>query len=131
MPRTSGDDALIAFPPVRSRCPTVKVGHARLARAMPMRFVMNGAEGLTGSYKACGTTLDRALVREVRHYEETRLLEVTCGGCERQFLAVQTQAAAIDALRMEDVVEAAEQLAWARSLSDLFALDDLELPDAA
>ncbi|MEK6226257.1 MAG: hypothetical protein AABM40_08180 [Chloroflexota bacterium] len=92
---------------------------------------MNGAEGLTGSCKACGTTLDRALVREVRHYEETRLLEVTCGGCERQFLAVQVNAAALDALRMEDVVEAAEQLAWARSLSDLFGPSDLDLPDAA
>jgi hypothetical protein len=98
---------------------------------MPMRIVMNGAEGLTGSCKACGTTLDRALVREVRHYEETRLLEVTCGGCERQFLAVQVEAAAIDALRMEDVIEAAEQLAWARSLSDLFGPSDLDLPDAA
>jgi hypothetical protein len=96
-----------------------------------MRIVMNGAEGLTGSCKACGTTLDRALVREVRHYEETRLLEVTCGGCERQFLAVQVEAAAIDPLRMEDVIEAAEQLAWARSLSDLFGPSDLDLPDAA
>jgi hypothetical protein len=92
---------------------------------------MNGAEGLTGSCKACGTTLDRALVREVRHYEETRLLEVTCAGCERRFLAIQVQAAAIDALRVEDVAEAAEQLAWARSLADLFVPDDLDLPDAA
>lgn len=97
---------------------------------MPMRIVMNGAEGLTGSCKACGTTLDRALVREVRHYEETRLLEVTCGGCERQFLAVQVEAAAIDALTMEDVLEAAERLAWARWLSDLFAPRDLDLTDA-
>ncbi|MDQ2911794.1 MAG: hypothetical protein M3T56_00875 [Chloroflexota bacterium] len=87
---------------------------------------MNGAEGLTGSCKACGT----ALVREVRHYEETRLLEVTCGGCERQLLAIQVEAA-IDALKIEDVAEAAEQLAWARSLSDLFPPGDLDLPDAA
>ena len=92
---------------------------------------MNGAEGLTGSCKACGTTLDHALVREVRHYEETRLLEVTCGGCERQFLAVQVYVAPIDALKDEDVVEAAEQLSWARSLSDLFSPGDLDLPDAA
>jgi hypothetical protein len=91
--------------------------------------VMN-AEGLTGSCKACGTTLERALVREVRHYEETRLLEVTCAGCERQFLAIQVDAA-IDAIRLEDVAEAAEQLTWARSLSDLFPADDLDLPDAA
>ena len=92
---------------------------------------MNGAEGLTGSCKACGTTLQHALVREVRHYEETRLLEVTCAGCERQFLAIQVQAAASDALKVEDVAEAAERLAWARSLSDLFAPGDLDLPDAA
>jgi RNase P subunit RPR2 len=90
---------------------------------------MNGAE-LTGSCKSCGTSLERALVREVRHYEETRLLEVTCGGCERQFLAVQVETAAVDAIRMEDVAEAAEQLVWARSLSDLFGLGELDLPDA-
>jgi hypothetical protein len=98
---------------------------------MPIRVVVNGAEGLTGTCKACGTTLTRAVVREVRHYEETRLLEVTCGGCERQFLAIQVQAVAIDALKDEDVAEAAEQLSWARSLSDLFAPGDLDLPDAA
>jgi RNase P subunit RPR2 len=86
--------------------------------------------GVTGSCKACGTTLERALVREVRHYEETRLLEVTCGGCERQFMAIQVEAA-LDAIEMEDVIEAAEKLEWARSLSDLFAADDLDLPDAA
>ncbi len=92
---------------------------------------MNGAEGLTGSCRACGTTLDRALVREVRHFEETRLLEVTCGGCERQFLAIHVEAVATDALTVEDVAKAAEQLACARSLSDLFAPGDLDLPDAA
>jgi hypothetical protein len=92
---------------------------------------MNSADGLAGSCKACGTTLERALVREVRHYDETRLLEVTCGGCERQFLAIQVQAAAIDAIQVEDVAEAAEQLGWARSLSDLFSPGDLDLPDAA
>ena len=92
---------------------------------------MNGAEGLTGSCRACGTTLDRALVREVRHFEETRLLEVTCGGCERQFLAIHVEAVAIDALTVEDVAEAADQLASARSLSDLFAPGDLDVPDAA
>jgi hypothetical protein len=95
-----------------------------------MRVAMNGAE-LTGSCKSCGTSLERALVREVRHYEETRLLELTCGGCERQFLAVQVETTAVGAIRVEDVVEAAEQLVWARSLSDLFAPGDLDLPDAA
>jgi len=98
---------------------------------MPSTKVMNGAEGLTGSCKACGMTLERAVVREVRHYEETRLLEVTCGGCDRQFLAIHVDAVAIDALKMEDVVEAAEQLSWARSLTDLFSPGDLDLPDAA
>ncbi len=102
-----------------------------MARALPMEVSMNGAEGLTGSCKTCGTTLERAIVREVRHYEETRLLEVTCAGCERQFLAIQVQAVSIDAIKVEDVVEAAEQLAWARSLSDLFGPYDLDLPDAA
>ena len=91
---------------------------------------MNGAEGLTGDCKACGTALEHALVREIRHYEETRLLEVTCGGCESQFLAIQVDLA-VDALSSEDVALAAEQLAWARSLSDLFAPGDLDLPDAA
>ena len=97
---------------------------------MPVWIVMSGAEGLTGSCKACGTTLERALVREVRHYEQTRLLDVICGGCERHFLAIQVEAK-IEALKAEDVTEAAAQLAWARSLSDLFAQGDLDLPDAA
>jgi len=91
---------------------------------------VNGAEGLTGDCKACGTTLEHALVREIRHDEETRLLEVTCGGCESQFLAIQVDLA-VDALSSDDVALAAEQLAWARSLSDLFAPGDLDLPDAA
>jgi hypothetical protein len=91
---------------------------------------MNGAEGLTGSCKTCGTTFANALVREIRHYEETRVLEVTCGGCERQFLAIQVEAA-IDPIKVEDVADAAGQLAWARSLSDLFAPGDLDFPDAA
>jgi hypothetical protein len=85
---------------------------------------------LTGTCKACGTTLARAFVREVRHYEETRLLEITCGGCERQFLAVQVETPT-DPLQIEDVAMAAEQLAEARSLADLFAPGDLDLPDAA
>jgi hypothetical protein len=97
---------------------------------MPGTDVMNGAEGLTGNCKACGTALQHALVREIRHYEETRLLEVTCGRCERRFLAIQVDTT-VDALRAEDVAEAAEQLAAAQSLSDLFVPGDLDLPDAA
>jgi hypothetical protein len=89
---------------------------------------MNGE--LTGTCKACGTTLSHALVREVRHYEGTKLLEVTCGGCERQFLAVQVEAPT-DAVQIEDVAAAVEQLAIARSLGDLFAPGDLDLSDAA
>jgi hypothetical protein len=98
---------------------------------MPIAIVMNGAEGLAGRCRACGMTLDRAVVREVRQFEETRVLELTCGGCERQFVAIQVQAVPIDALKIEDVAEAAEQLAWARSLKDLFAPGDLDPPDAA
>src|SRR5439155_684014 len=60
-------------------------------------------------------TLEHALVREVRHYEETRLLEVTCGACERRFFAIQVEAI-FDPLKTEDVERAADQLAWARSL---------------
>src|SRR5438132_14365840 len=97
---------------------------------MPVWIVMSGAEGLTGSCKACGTTLERALVREVRHYEDTRLLEVIYGGCERHFLAIHVEAK-IEQLKAEDVAWAAEQLAWARSLTDLFAPGDLDLPEAA
>ena len=91
---------------------------------------MNGAEGLTGNCKACGMRLDRALVREIRHYEETRLLEVTCGGCERRFLAIHVETPP-DALTIADVATAVKQLTDARSLRDLFAPGDLDLPDAA
>jgi hypothetical protein len=98
---------------------------------MPRDELMNGAEGLTGSCKACGSTLEHAMVREVRHYEETRLLEVTCGRCERRILAIHVEAIVVDAIGIDDVAAAAEQLAWARSFSDLFAPHDLDLPDAA
>jgi hypothetical protein len=128
MPRATSDDALGmgAAGPLPNR----QDGPRSLGTPYAYLSVMNSAEGLTGTCKACGTTLEHALVREVRHYEETRLLEVTCGGCERQFLAIQLEAA-IDALKLEDVAEAAEQLAWARSLSDLFPSGDLDLSDAA
>jgi hypothetical protein len=74
--------------------------------------------------------LDRALVREIRHYEETRLLEVTCGGCERRFLAIHVETPP-HVLTIDDVATAAEQLAGARSLSDLFTPSELDLPEAA
>lgn len=91
---------------------------------------MNRAEGLPGSCADCGTPLNRAAVREIRHYEETRLLEVTCARCERQFLAIQVETH-VDPLQVEDVAAAAEELARARTLSDLFAPADLNLSDAA
>ena len=70
---------------------------------------------------------DHALTRPP---EETRLLEVTCGGCDRQFREIQVEVA-LDALKVEDVAKAADQLAFARSLSDLFAPGALDLPEAA
>ncbi|MGH2472255.1 MAG: hypothetical protein ACRDG6_07610 [Candidatus Limnocylindria bacterium] len=91
---------------------------------------MNAADGLPATCSECGTSLQRAALREIRHYEETRLVEVTCGGCERQFLAIQVETQ-VDALQIEDVAAAIEQLANARSLSDLFGPDDLHIPDAA
>jgi hypothetical protein len=97
---------------------------------MRVGSAVNEAEGLTGNCEACGTALEHALVREVRHYEDTRLLNVTCGRCERQFLAISVETV-VDALKIEDVALAAEELASARSLSDLFAPGDLDLPDAA
>jgi hypothetical protein len=91
---------------------------------------MYDAERLAGNCSDCGAPLDRAIVREIRHYEETRLLQVTCGRCERQFLAIAVEMR-VDALQIEDIAAAVEQLANARSLSDLFAPGDLDLGDAA
>jgi hypothetical protein len=127
VPRAPGHDALTmeAFASIHNR----QDGPRSLGTRYACTNLVNGAEGLTGNCKACGMTLERALVREVRHFEETRLLEVTCGGCERRFLAIRVETAAIDALKMEDVAEAADQLAWARSLSDLFSPRDLDLSD--
>src|SRR5437868_2041559 len=114
----------------------------------PVRLVLDGDFAIVARDEAAGTasiradakdsrvggairaTLDLSLAGESRHYEETRLLDVSCGGCERRFLAIQVEAK-IEALRIVDVAEAAAQLARARSLSDLFAQGDLDLPDAA
>lgn len=130
MPRASGDDALKALFAAPGSLPNRQGGPRSLGTRYAYEERMNGAEGLAGNCKACGTKLERALVREVRHYEETRLLEVTCGGCEHQFFAIQVEST-VDALRVEDVAAAAQQLTWARSLSDLFGPGDLDLPDAA
>jgi hypothetical protein len=82
-----------------------------------------------GECAACGTALSRALVREVRHYELTRLLEVTCASCERTFLAIEIDGREPNAIEVEDVAQAATALARAETLSDLF--DPSDLPDAA
>ena len=83
----------------------------------------------SGKCSACGAALSRALVREIRHYELTRLLQVTCASCERAFLAIEVDGRHEGAVDIEDVVAASSALRAARSLSDLFS--DLDLPDAA
>ena len=85
---------------------------------------------LKGECGVCGTNLTRALVRELRHYEETRLLQVTCGGCERQFLAIDVLRTPTGPMRIEDVAAASRRLALARKLTDLFD-GDPSSPDAA
>jgi hypothetical protein len=87
---------------------------------------MDGSLALSGVCSGCGATLARAIVREIRHYEETRLLEVTCAACERTFLAITQPAASANALQIEDVATAAGVLARARSLRDLFPSSDLD-----
>ena len=83
------------------------------------------------SCATCHATLSRALVREVRHYEETRLVEITCVSCERSFLAIWVDRAAQDAIGHEDVANASAMLADARRLSDIMSPSDLGLDDAA
>jgi hypothetical protein len=77
---------------------------------------------ILGRCRQCGASLERALVREVRHYEETRLMQVTCAACEQSFFAVATDRPRLDSISEEDVVVAARALAQARSLSQLFDL---------
>ena len=79
----------------------------------------------------CRATLARALVRDVRHYEETRLVEITCGFCEHSFLAIWVDSADQNAVREEDVRNAAAMLAAARGLSDFMSPSDLALDEAA
>jgi hypothetical protein len=81
-----------------------------------------GVDDLAGRCRQCGASLERAVVREVRHYEETRLMQVTCIGCEQSFFAVATDRPSPDSISVEDVVIAARALAQARSLSQLFDL---------
>ena len=79
----------------------------------------------------CRATLARAWVREVRHYEETRLVEITCVSCERSFLAIWVDREAQDVIGHEDVANASAMLADARRLSDIMSPSDLRLDDAA
>jgi hypothetical protein len=59
-------------------------------------------------------------VREVRHFDETRLMQVTCAGCEQSFFAVATEQPRANAISFEDVIVAARALDQVRSLSQLF-----------
>ena len=77
---------------------------------------------ITGACRQCGSSLERAVVREVRHYEETRLMRVTCVACEESFFAVATDAPSTDSISAEDVVVAARALEQTRSLAQLFDL---------
>jgi len=75
---------------------------------------------ISGACSRCGASLERAIVREVRHYEETRLMQVTCAACERSFFAVATEAPRANPISFDEVVLAARALDQARSLSQLF-----------
>jgi len=75
---------------------------------------------ISGACRQCGASLERAKVREVRHYEETRLMQVTCAACERSFFAVATEAPRANPISFDEVVLAARALDQARSLSQLF-----------
>jgi len=77
-------------------------------------------DAISGVCSQCGVSLQRAIVREVRHYEETRLMQVTCAGCERSFFAVATEAPRANAISFEEVIVAARALDRARSLTQLF-----------
>jgi len=77
-------------------------------------------DAISGSCSQCGASLGRAIVREVRHYDETRLMQVTCAGCEQSFFAVATEDPRANAISFEEVIVAARALDQVRSLSQLF-----------
>ena len=84
---------------------------------------MNGVwiEGLCAQ---CDAPLRTALVRELRHYEDARLLEIVCASCEMTFLAVATdRPPVLEAIEVHDVARAAQLLGRAQRLTDLFDLD--------
>ena len=75
---------------------------------------------ISGACSRCGASLERAILREVRHYEETRLMQVTCVGCEESFFAVATEKPRVKAISFEEVIVAARALDQVRSLAQLF-----------
>lgn len=79
-------------------------------------------DAISGQCRQCGAPLTHAIVREVRHHGETRLMRVTCAGCEESFYAVATDRPRPDSISFEDVIVAARALDQARSLAQLFDL---------
>ena len=77
-------------------------------------------DAISGICSQCGASLERAIVREVRHYEETRLMQVTCAACEQSFFAVATEAPCANPISFDEVIVAARALDHAHSLSQLF-----------
>lgn len=75
---------------------------------------------ISGACSRCGASLERAILREVRHYEDTRLMQVTCARCEESFFAIATEAPRVNAISFEEVIVAARTLDRARSLGQLF-----------
>jgi hypothetical protein len=77
-------------------------------------------DAISGVCARCGCSLERAIVRAVRHYEETRLIQDTCGRCEQSFLCGATDKPRPDAISFDDVIVGAQTLDQASSLSQLF-----------
>ena len=75
---------------------------------------------VSGVCSQCGASLERAILREIRHYKETRLMQVTCAACEESFFAVATETPRANAISLDEVIVAARALDQARSLSQLF-----------
>jgi hypothetical protein len=77
-------------------------------------------DAVSGVCSQCGASLERAILREVRHYEETRLMQVTCVSCEQSFFAVATEKPRANPISFDEVIVAARALDQAHSLSQLF-----------
>jgi len=118
------------WPFPRASLPNRQVGPRSLGIDRALSGPVREAPLLTGHCADCGAALARALVREVRHYEEMRVLEVTCGLCERRFVAIDAGDQRASPLQVEDVTSASARLAAARSLADLFGAPDFDVSDA-